>query len=78
MSKIFRFEDRTPVVVEYGFNEVTKKPFKMIYDYIGEENDTCAVYTSGDCSMQDMRILHDVKSVKNVNDVDISGIPYGN
>jgi len=52
-----KIKPKTPVVATYGYNEVTKEPFKFLYEFGYYTNSGCVVYNQGECNMQDAHVF---------------------
>lgn len=66
----------TPVVATYDLNEVTKKPYKFLYEFGYYTKTGCVVYIRGERNMQDSYAF-DLKQVKVATKRDLRKVPWG-
>lgn len=76
MSNNYRAGD--VVVVTYGFNDVTKKPFQFLYEF-GYYNTSggCVVYIQGCKNMQDSYAF-ELDQIRLATEEDKKNLFYGN
>jgi hypothetical protein len=70
-------EQGTPVVATYGYNKVTKKPYKYLYEF-GYYNNYggCVVYNRGECNMQDAHVF-DLEQIRIATKKELSTLYWG-
>lgn len=71
-----RITRRSVVLATYGYNEVTKKPFKLLYEFGYYTTNGCVVYNQGERNMQD---AHEFKMEQIIlaNETDIERYSWG-
>jgi len=75
---ISEFEKNDIVVVRYGWNNITKKPFEFLYEfgYYSNVEGKCVVYNKGERSMQDSHAF-DVSGVRLATSTDLKEYYWG-
>jgi hypothetical protein len=66
----------TIVVAKYGYNSVTKKKFKFLYEFGYYTKYGCVVYKKGECNMQDSYAFK-LKQVRVATDKDLKKEYWG-
>ena len=66
----------TPVVATYGYNTVTKEPFKFLYEFGYYTDHGCVVYLKGEHNMQDSYAFK-LDNIKVATDEDLKEVTWG-
>lgn len=73
----YSLKDGDPVVCTWGYNDITKKPFKFLYDFgYYNQSGKCIVYTHGEHNMQDAHCF-EKKEVRKATPEDLKNESWG-